>query len=193
MSTTNPNPFGTKPAPNPSAQSFTPGAVVIAMVLGLILGVIGTLFVGWLTTPAPMALVAQMGTGTTLTAPAGCATGDKVYQLAINGEEGKEVKGTDLAPGAERVTAKARFNDQGHAKDIVVEVSAREGKTQSVISAIYSWTPMAASPGDLLEHQVVRYAVPPKASKATLQDTKVALGKDTTLFVCEATDPDGAR
>lgn len=198
MTGQNPSPFGNAPAPtnttgvqtapNPSAQSFTPGAVVIATVVGLILGVIGTLFGGWLTAPPPTALAAQSGTGTTLTAPTNCPTGDKIYQARINGDEGQEVKDGKLVPGDERVLVKAKY-DGGSARDVTIKVSARKAGVKPVIDGIHAWTPQAVEPGETLKHTIIRYAVQSGVNETVLEQTKTVHGKDTTVFVCVAVGP----
>ena len=87
---TDPNPFGNPhPAPvatpatssagsqtpaRPEPQGYSAVALIIAALLGLVLGVSGAMFVDYHITPPPTALAAQSGTGTTLTAPTNCPT-----------------------------------------------------------------------------------------------------------------------
>lgn len=199
MSTTNPNPFGTEPAPvatpatssagsqtpaRPEPQGYSAVALIIAALLGLVLGVSGAMFVDYHITPPPTALAAQSGTGTTLSAPTTCPTGDKVYQARINGDEGEEVKDGKLVPGSERVLVKAKYDSFGRASDVTVKVAALAGGDKPVIDSIHAWTPQAAKPGDALKHTIIRYAVQRNADETVLEQTKTVHGKDTTVFVC---------
>lgn len=122
---------------------------ILLMVVSLLSGVVITLFVQLLFKPPPQALVAQVGSGTSMTVPATCAANDQIYQVAVNGGEGMRVMAGKLTSGDLVVTATAKFTESGTADAVVVEARARDAKTaQPIVMAIYAWTaPANTTPG----------------------------------------------
>lgn len=142
----------------------------------------------------PQAIVAQVDTGTALTAPTKCPTGDHVYVATINGREGMELVNGTATPGKVKVWIRGTYDrDSGSTSSIALNAETRSGDApKPVIDSVYAWSPLANTTLNTApSYEVVRYAVPKGTARVQLEPAKAAFNSATVVFACLA--PDGAR